>query len=142
MFGALSPSEARLPPGQEQQATTTSGNVEETTETNDNHETDSNKEASCKQQRIVSQAELESSLYRVGHPTNSLLSDVAFKVCGLDLADVKFLFIFPPPSPIHPRIKEKVLTFSFYFYFYPIMVLYNFFINYLLNTALLFFFFF
>jgi len=69
LFGALSPSEARLPPGQEE---TSGKDTEEKDERPDSGKT--------KQPRNVSQAELESSLYRVGHPTNSLLSDVTFKV--------------------------------------------------------------
>ncbi|XP_076622385.1 anoctamin 8 white walker isoform X3 [Colletes latitarsis] len=72
LFGALSPSEARPPPGEE--------NAENRKETDDKGErTDPGK---GKQPRNVSQAELESSLYRVGHPTNSLLSDVTFKYDG------------------------------------------------------------
>ncbi|XP_025157662.1 anoctamin-8 isoform X3 [Harpegnathos saltator] len=73
LFGALSPSEARPAPGQESEETQCAKDNEEKEE----RSTDSGK---SKQPRNVSQAELESSLYRVGHPTNSLLSDVAFKV--------------------------------------------------------------
>lgn len=71
LFGALSPSEARPAPGQE------SEEAQRDKEKEEERSTDSGK---SKQPRNVSQAELESSLYRVGHPTNSLLSDVAFKV--------------------------------------------------------------
>lgn len=70
LFGALSPSEARPPPSQE---------GEEAQGGKDNEEKDDRPD-SGKSKRNVSQAELESSLYRVGHPTNSLLSDVTFKV--------------------------------------------------------------
>lgn len=70
MFGALSPSEARSPPGE-----ATGVPNQESVDA-----ADEDKESKGKQPRTVSQAELESSLYRVGHPTNSLLSDVAFKV--------------------------------------------------------------
>ncbi|XP_016840084.1 anoctamin-8 isoform X4 [Nasonia vitripennis] len=69
LFGALSPSEARSPPGE------VPSEEKEAAETNNEED----KEHKAKQPRNVSQAELESSLYRVGHPTNSLLSDVAFK---------------------------------------------------------------
>ena len=70
LFGALSPSEARPPPGEDDD--------ESRKDTEDKSErSDVGK---SKQPRNVSQAELESSLYRVGHPTNSLLSDVTFKV--------------------------------------------------------------
>ncbi|XP_060832808.1 anoctamin-8-like isoform X8 [Bombus pascuorum] len=72
LFGALSPSEARPPPGEEDDE------VRKNTE-DKNERSDGGK---CKQPRNVSQAELESSLYRVGHPTNSLLSDVTFKYDG------------------------------------------------------------
>lgn len=72
LFGALSPSEARPAPGQESEEPQREKDNEEKEE----RSTDSGKS----KQRNVSQAELESSLYRVGHPTNSLLSDVAFKV--------------------------------------------------------------
>ncbi|XP_043670194.1 anoctamin-8 [Vespula pensylvanica] len=70
LFGALSPSEARLPPGndEEDEKTKNSDEKDERTET-----------GKTKQPRNVSQAELESSLYRVGHTTNSLLSDVTLK---------------------------------------------------------------
>ena len=70
MFGALSPSEAKKLPGVEDTS------AEEQQSTNQPEE---DKEPKAKQ-RNISQAELESSLYRVGHPSNSLLSDVAFKV--------------------------------------------------------------
>lgn len=70
MFGALSPSEAR----------SASEDLGAAAKHEDKDEK-SEKEKS-KQQRNVSQAELESSLYRVGNPTNSLLSDIAFKVCS------------------------------------------------------------
>jgi len=70
LFGALSPSEARPPPGQEGEEG--GKDTEEKDERPDS--------GKMKQPRNVSQAELESSLYRVGHPTNSLLSDVTFKV--------------------------------------------------------------
>lgn len=73
LFGALSPSEARPPPGQERDELQDGKDKEEEKE----ERPDSGK---AKQPRNVSQAELESSLYRVGHPTNSLLSDVTFKV--------------------------------------------------------------
>ncbi|XP_050481216.1 anoctamin-8-like isoform X8 [Bombus huntii] len=70
LFGALSPSEARPPPGEEDDELRK--NTEDKSERSDG--------GKSKQPRNVSQAELESSLYRVGHPTNSLLSDVTFKV--------------------------------------------------------------
>ncbi|XP_017885925.1 anoctamin-8-like isoform X2 [Ceratina calcarata] len=73
LFGALSPSEARPPPGED---TEENGKQEGGDEKNDRPDS-----AKAKQ-RNVSQAELESSLYRVGHPTNSLLSDVTFKYDG------------------------------------------------------------
>ncbi|XP_061933347.1 anoctamin-8 isoform X10 [Apis cerana] len=69
LFGALSPSEARPPPGEERE---NQKEVDDKGERSDG--------GKSKQPRNVSQAELESSLYRVGHPTNSLLSDVTFKV--------------------------------------------------------------
>ncbi|XP_076764027.1 anoctamin 8 white walker isoform X2 [Xylocopa sonorina] len=72
LFGALSPSEARPPPGEVDE--------EKSKEPDDKGERPDNSKA--KQPRNVSQAELESSLYRVGHPTNSLLSDVTFKYDG------------------------------------------------------------
>ncbi|XP_014486482.1 PREDICTED: anoctamin-8 isoform X3 [Dinoponera quadriceps] len=75
LFGALSPSEARPAPGQEGEEVPRDKDKEEE---KDERSTDSGKS----KQRNVSQAELESSLYRVGHPTNSLLSDVAFKYDG------------------------------------------------------------
>ncbi|CAK9803259.1 Ano8 [Anthophora plagiata] len=71
LFGALSPSEARPPPGEENENQNESEDKSERTES-----------GKTKQPRNVSQAELESSLYRVGHPTNSLLSDVTFKYDG------------------------------------------------------------
>ncbi|KYN13438.1 Anoctamin-8 [Trachymyrmex cornetzi] len=74
LFGALSPSEARPPPGQEGEEVQGGKDTEEKDERPDSGKT--------KQPRNVSQAELESSLYRVGHPTNSLLSDVTFKYDG------------------------------------------------------------
>ncbi|XP_076678994.1 anoctamin 8 white walker isoform X5 [Andrena cerasifolii] len=70
LFGALSPSEARPPPGDEADE-----NKKEPEDKGERVET-----GKSKQPRNVSQAELESSLYRVGHPTNSLLSDVTFKI--------------------------------------------------------------
>ncbi|XP_043587333.1 anoctamin-8-like isoform X5 [Bombus pyrosoma] len=72
LFGALSPSEARPPPGEEDDELRK--NTEDKSERSDG--------GKSKQPRNVSQAELESSLYRVGHPTNSLLSDVTFKYDG------------------------------------------------------------
>ncbi|CAK9829083.1 Ano8 [Anthophora retusa] len=71
LFGALSPSEDRPPPGEENENQNESEDKSERTES-----------GKTKQPRNVSQAELESSLYRVGHPTNSLLSDVTFKYDG------------------------------------------------------------
>ncbi|XP_033175268.1 anoctamin-8 isoform X8 [Bombus impatiens] len=72
LFGALSPSEARPPPGEDDDELRK--NTEDKSERSDG--------GKSKQPRNVSQAELESSLYRVGHPTNSLLSDVTFKYDG------------------------------------------------------------
>ncbi|XP_076248814.1 anoctamin 8 white walker isoform X2 [Calliopsis andreniformis] len=72
LFGALSPSEARPPPGEEEEE-----NRKEPEDKSERSES-----GKGKQPRNVSQAELESSLYRVGHPTNSLLSDVTFKYDG------------------------------------------------------------
>ncbi|KOC63162.1 Anoctamin-8 [Habropoda laboriosa] len=71
LFGALSPSEDRPPPGEENE------NQKESEDKSERSEG-----GKGKQPRNVSQAELESSLYRVGHPTNSLLSDVTFKYDG------------------------------------------------------------
>ncbi|XP_076385497.1 anoctamin 8 white walker isoform X4 [Megachile rotundata] len=71
LFGALSPSEARPPPGEE--------NAEESQKDSED-KSERSESGKSTQPRNVSQAELESSLYRVGHPTNSLLSDVTFKV--------------------------------------------------------------
>ncbi|XP_046141730.1 anoctamin-8 isoform X4 [Osmia bicornis bicornis] len=71
LFGALSPSEARSPPGEEN-ADENQKDAEDKSERSES--------GKSTQPRNVSQAELESSLYRVGHPTNSLLSDVTFKV--------------------------------------------------------------
>ncbi|XP_020291493.1 anoctamin-8 isoform X2 [Pseudomyrmex gracilis] len=77
LFGALSPSEARQPPGQEaEENAQKNGKDGEDTERKEEQRPDSGK---TKPPRSVSQAELESSLYRVGHH-NSLLSDVTFKV--------------------------------------------------------------
>lgn len=73
LFGALSPSEARSPPvGKEEDK-----NREKQEPIVP--ESEEKEEVKGKQPRNVSQAELESSLYRVG-PANSLLSDVTFKV--------------------------------------------------------------
>lgn len=77
LFGALSPSEARPPPGQEGGKEGEAQSGKDSEEKEEQQRPDSGK---SKQPRNVSQAELESSLYRVGHPTNSLLSDVTFKV--------------------------------------------------------------
>lgn len=78
LFGALSPSEARRPLGE------TDVKKEKETSKKENEDEKSEKEEKTEagkgKPRNVSQAELESSLYRVGHPTNSLLSDIAFKV--------------------------------------------------------------
>ena len=78
LFGALSPSEARRPPGEPEEE------KEKDTSTKENEDEKNAKEEKTEvgrgKARNVSQAELESSLYRVGHPTNSLLSDIAFKV--------------------------------------------------------------
>jgi hypothetical protein len=71
LFGALSPSEARFLP---EELTKEEPEIRSTTTTEDE------KELKGRQPRNVSQAELESSLYRVGHPTNYLLSEVTFKV--------------------------------------------------------------
>lgn len=71
LFGALSPSEARLPPGNDE---------EDEKSKNSDEKDDKTDTGKTKQPRNVSQAELESSLYRVGHTTNSLLSDVTLKV--------------------------------------------------------------
>lgn len=77
LFGALSPSEARPPPGEEIQSSD-KGNEDKEPKKNDEEEVkDDNRN---KGKRNVSQAELESSLYRVGHPSNFLLSDIALKV--------------------------------------------------------------
>lgn len=77
LFGALSPSEARPLPGQEAEDVRDSSKDPKDSEEKEERPDSGGK---SKQPRNVSQAELESSLYRVGHPTNSLLSDVAFKV--------------------------------------------------------------
>ncbi|XP_011313514.1 anoctamin-8 isoform X5 [Fopius arisanus] len=73
LFGALSPSEARAPPGKGE-------HPETEVPSDEKEERDSKEGQKGKQQRTISQAELESSLYRVGHPANSLLSDVTFKI--------------------------------------------------------------
>lgn len=73
LFGALSPSEARAPPGQKGEEAKEEG-------AKDGEEKEERSDSGKSKPRNVSQAELESSLYRVGHPTNSLLSDVTFKV--------------------------------------------------------------
>ncbi|XP_057333098.1 anoctamin-8 isoform X3 [Microplitis mediator] len=85
MFGALSPSEARSPP---EDTCPPSKPAEEATE---DHKPD-NKEDKAKQQqlRTISQAELESSLYRVGHSANSLLSDITFKIQAIKKYDGAF----------------------------------------------------
>ncbi|XP_011313504.1 anoctamin-8 isoform X3 [Fopius arisanus] len=75
LFGALSPSEARAPPGKGE-------HPETEVPSDEKEERDSKEGQKGKQQRTISQAELESSLYRVGHPANSLLSDVTFKYDG------------------------------------------------------------
>ncbi|XP_015598083.1 anoctamin-8 isoform X2 [Cephus cinctus] len=81
LFGALSPSEARAPPGEADTGTKTARSDEDSKDTKDAEDKDEkNESARGKQPRNVSQAELESSLYRVGHLSNSLLSDVTFKV--------------------------------------------------------------
>ncbi|XP_017753327.1 PREDICTED: anoctamin-8 isoform X3 [Eufriesea mexicana] len=91
LFGALSPSEARPPPSEE--------NEELRNESEDKSErSDGGK---TKQPRNVSQAELESSLYRVGHPTNSLLSDFTFKSFN------DFLFPFPTNSVNDEQVSTK-----------------------------------
>ncbi|XP_011503511.1 PREDICTED: anoctamin-8-like [Ceratosolen solmsi marchali] len=71
LFGALSPSEARFLPEE---------STNEESEKTPSVITEDDKELKGRQPRNVSQAELESSLYRVGHPTNYLLSKVFFKV--------------------------------------------------------------
>ncbi|XP_063988915.1 anoctamin-8 isoform X4 [Diachasmimorpha longicaudata] len=75
LFGALSPSEARAPPGTAEEQSKQSEKQPEEID-----EKDGKEGQRAKQQRTISQAELESSLYRVGHPANSLLSDVTFKI--------------------------------------------------------------
>ncbi|XP_046621598.1 anoctamin-8 isoform X5 [Neodiprion virginianus] len=80
LFGALSPSEARPPPGEEE--IPDSENAREAKERKRNPEDDAKEENRGKGKRNVSQAELESSLYRVGHPSNFLLSDSALKYDG------------------------------------------------------------
>ncbi|KZC04885.1 Anoctamin-8 [Dufourea novaeangliae] len=99
LFGALSPSDAtRPPPGEE-------------TENKPGKETEEKSERAAetgktKQPRNVSQAELESSLYRVGHPTNSLLSDVTFKYDGAFsehlemLAQLGYVCLFSSAFPL------------------------------------------
>ena len=76
LFGALSPSEAKKAPG-EPEIEQENQNSQKENEDKKNEKTETEKGT---KPRSVSQAELESSLYRVGHPTNSLLSDIAFKV--------------------------------------------------------------
>lgn len=89
LFGALSPSEARPAPGEEttlprsdSQDTGNGSAADENAKSDDKDENARSTDGAkgIKQPRNVSQAELESSLYRVGHPANSLLSDVTFKV--------------------------------------------------------------
>lgn len=79
MFGALSPSEARSPP---EDAAKNTEDAPDTDKVKDKDKEDKDKkEDKAKQQtRSISQAELESSLYRVGHSSNSLLSDFTLKV--------------------------------------------------------------
>lgn len=90
LFGALSPSEARAPPG-----TTDEQHVEP--QPDEAGEKEDKEGQKGKQARTISQAELESSLYRVGHPANSLLSDVTFKVwsrpCQMLLSRRSFLYL-------------------------------------------------
>lgn len=93
LFGALSPSEARPAPGQENEA----AQREKDNEEKEERSTDSGKS----KQRNVSQAELESSLYRVGHPTNSLLSDVAFKVRSRFSQLCFFVLSESTSTPVH-----------------------------------------
>ncbi|XP_043472779.1 anoctamin-8 isoform X2 [Leptopilina heterotoma] len=76
MFGALSPTDTKESLVKES---------EEDHQISPNDETDEKEKKELrkgKQPRNVCQAELESSLYRVGHPTNTLLSDFAFKYDG------------------------------------------------------------
>lgn len=83
LFGALSPSEAKSPPGeqkQDQQQQQQQQQQHHDTTHDDNDDKDEKEAGKGKPQRTISQAELESSLYRVGHSANSLLSDVTFKV--------------------------------------------------------------
>lgn len=72
LFGALSPSDARPPPGMDFDQATSD-------KSKDSSKEDVRSDTKAKS-RNVSQAELESSLYRVGDSTNSLLSDVILKV--------------------------------------------------------------
>ncbi|XP_034940351.1 anoctamin-8 isoform X2 [Chelonus insularis] len=78
LFGALSPSEARSPPSEEQQP----DSKPQEPPADDNDEKEDKEGNKGKQPRTVSQAELESSLYRVGHSANSLLSDISLKYDG------------------------------------------------------------
>ncbi|KAK0093021.1 hypothetical protein PV326_000101 [Microctonus aethiopoides] len=81
LFGALSPSEAKSPPGEQKQDQQQQQQHHDTTH-DDNDDKDEKEAGKGKPQRTISQAELESSLYRVGHSANSLLSDVTFKYDG------------------------------------------------------------
>ncbi|XP_014238165.1 anoctamin-8 isoform X3 [Trichogramma pretiosum] len=97
MFGALSPSEARQQlPGEAAAApVNVSKDEDETVAAAAAAAAEDDKDhPRVAKQRNISQAELESSLYRVGHPTNSLLSDVAFKqVFGLRGRFVEKIFV-------------------------------------------------
>lgn len=73
LFGALSPTDTKESLVKESEDHQISPN-------DDTDEKERKELRKGKQPRNVCQAELESSLYRVGHPTNTLLSDFAFKV--------------------------------------------------------------
>ncbi|XP_074094463.1 anoctamin 8 white walker isoform X2 [Cotesia typhae] len=83
MFGALSPSEARSPPEDAAKNTEDAPDTDKVKDKDKDKEDKDKKEDKAKQQtRSISQAELESSLYRVGHSSNSLLSDFTLKYDG------------------------------------------------------------
>ncbi|CAB0038907.1 unnamed protein product [Trichogramma brassicae] len=73
MFGALSPSEARQQLPGEAAPVNVSKDEDETVAAAAAAAEDDKDHPRVAKQRNISQAELESSLYRVGHPTNSLL---------------------------------------------------------------------
>ena len=123
LFGALSPSEARPAPGEEApppggEATETASTEEIGGKSDDKDDKDATTDGSkgIKQPRNVSQAELEASLYRVGHPANSLLSDVTFKVWSR-LRRSLFVFLLLLLSLIINYCTRLIILFNISFLF-------------------------